>query len=86
MFCSKPIVSSNVGCVSDEIIHEYNGYIYNNDKDCIKYLSLLIDDKAKREYMGVNSKKLFYKHFTTKNYDTYINMFKTYLLQYNIDI
>ena len=74
MFCSKPIVSSNVGCSSYEVINDYNGYIYNNNEECINYLSILIEDKNKRDLMGLNSKKLYYERFTLKNYDKYIDL------------
>jgi glycosyltransferase involved in cell wall biosynthesis len=76
MFCSKPIISSNAGCSSYEVLNDYNGYIYNNNEECIKYLSMLIEDKNKRDLMGLNSKKLYYERFTTKNYDKYIDLIK----------
>ena len=74
MFCSKPIVSSNAGCSSSEVINNVNGYIYNNNEECIKYLSILIEDKEKRDLMGLNSNKLFYKNFTTKNYNKFLDI------------
>lgn len=74
MFCSKPIISSNVGCSSYEVLNDYNGYIYNNNEECIKYLSMLIEDKNKRDLMGLNSNKLYYERFTLKNYDKYIDL------------
>jgi glycosyltransferase involved in cell wall biosynthesis len=74
MFCSKPIISSNAGCSSYEVINNYNGYIYNNNEECIKYLDMLIEDKNKRDLMGLNSNKLYYERFTLKNYDKYIDL------------
>lgn len=74
MFCSKPIVSSNAGCSSSEVIHNTNGYIYNNNNECIKYLSILIENKEKRDLMGLNSNKLFYKNFTIKNYNKFLDI------------
>jgi len=75
MFCSKPIVSSNAGCSSSEVINNVNGYIYNNNNECIKYLSILIEDKEKRNLMGLNSNKLFYKNYTTENYNKFFDIF-----------
>jgi glycosyltransferase involved in cell wall biosynthesis len=74
MFCSKPIVSSNAGCSSSEVINNINGYIYNNNEECIKYLSMLIEDKNKRDLMGLKSNELFYENFTTKNYNKFFEI------------
>lgn len=83
MFCSKPIVSSNAGCSSIEVIHNVNGYIYNNNEECIKYLSNLIEDKEKRDLMGLNSNKFFYKNFTTENYNKFFDIFDIMLQNNN---
>lgn len=74
MFCSKPIVSSNAGCSSHEVINNINGYIYNNNDECIKYLSILIENKQQRDLMGLKSNELFYKNFTTKNYNKFFEI------------
>ena len=83
MFCSKPIVSSNAGCSSSEVINDVNGYIYYNNNECIKYLSMLIEDKEKRELMGLNSNKLFYQNFTKANYNKFFDIFDIILQNNN---
>jgi len=44
---------------------------------------MLIEDKEKRELMGLNSNKLFYQNFTTANYNKFFDIFDIILQNNN---
>jgi glycosyltransferase involved in cell wall biosynthesis len=68
MYCAKPIVSSNVGAVSDMIVDKYNGFLFNaNDADACKLnICNLIDDADLRIHVGEIAKEHFLKNFEEK--------------------
>ena len=64
MYYGLPIITSSlVGCSSDLVTSE-NGliYEYKNLKDLESKLLTLIDDKAKRDLFGLNSRKIISKY------------------------
>jgi glycosyltransferase involved in cell wall biosynthesis len=64
-YCSKPVVSTDVGGVSEIINHEEDGYLFEvNDKNkCFDLLSKLIEDKHLREKIGNAAHETFLKKF-----------------------
>jgi glycosyltransferase involved in cell wall biosynthesis len=56
-YCGKPVVSSNVGGVSEIIENGVNGLLFNvNDADtCYNYLCDLIESKELRNLIGSNA-------------------------------
>jgi glycosyltransferase involved in cell wall biosynthesis len=65
MYCEKSVVSSNVGSISDIIIHNENGYLFNaNDADmCFFYICNLIENLDLRKQIGKNAKIHFLTNF-----------------------
>ena len=64
-YCSKPVVASNVGGVSEMIEHNVNGYLFevNDYKKCYEYINLLIENKELRKFIGINARDKFNKNY-----------------------
>jgi len=60
MALGKPIVASNVGGITDLVAHGKNGFLVppRNPKDLAKYIQILLEDKEKREKMGLAGKEM----------------------------
>jgi glycosyltransferase involved in cell wall biosynthesis len=65
MFCKKPIIATNTGGVSEQIIDNYNGFLCNVDdiEKFIENISILINNKNLREKFGINGKKIVIEKF-----------------------
>jgi glycosyltransferase involved in cell wall biosynthesis len=65
MYCSKPVISTNVGGISEMIINNESGYLIeiNNHTKCYDILSELILDSELRIRIGKNANKIFYEKF-----------------------
>ena len=64
-YCEKPVVSSNVGGISEMIIDGYNGYMFEtNEHDrCFNILCNLLEDTNLRETLGRGAKETFFTKF-----------------------
>lgn len=60
MALGKPIVASDIGGIPDLVTHGKNGFLVppKNPKELAKHIQILIEDKAKREKMGLAGKKM----------------------------
>ncbi len=60
MALGKSIVASNVGGIPDLVIHGKNGFLVppKNPKELAKYIQVLLEDKDKREKMGLAGKEM----------------------------
>ncbi len=60
MALGKSIVASNIGGIPDLVIHEKNGFLVTpeNPKELAKYIQVLLEDKNKREKMGLAGKEI----------------------------
>jgi glycosyltransferase involved in cell wall biosynthesis len=67
-YCSKPVVSSNVGGINEIITDNYDGYLFetNNHTKCFNTLCNLVENKELRNYIGKNAKKTFFNKFDEK--------------------
>jgi glycosyltransferase involved in cell wall biosynthesis len=65
MFCKKPIVTSNVGGVSDIVENGVNGYLFppNDHAACLDGLCNLIESPELRESFGAAGECIFYEKF-----------------------
>lgn len=63
-YCKKPVISTNVGGISEMIESDVNGYLIqpNDSEMCLKYLNQLIENKDLREKIGERA----YETFLTK--------------------
>jgi glycosyltransferase involved in cell wall biosynthesis len=62
MYCSKPVISTNVGGISEMITNNESGYLIeiNDHNKCYDILSELILDSELRIRIGKNANKIFY--------------------------
>ena len=58
MLLGMPIISSNVGGVSDMLVHGKEGYLYQADAPYLLayYIGLLFDDQEKERELGENAR------------------------------
>jgi len=68
-YCKKPVVSSNVGGISEIIDHTVNGFLFDgNDSDtCYNYLNNLALDKDLRVSIGTNAYNKFLQNYDAIN-------------------
>ena len=56
MLSACPIVAwQRDGGIQKQVVHKNNGFLFNNENECIEYLSLLIENETMRKQMGRNS-------------------------------
>jgi len=62
----KPVVATNVGGIPELMVENETGFLVEkgNAEEWIKKLSILIDDKQKREEMGNNGRKFVEENFS----------------------
>jgi glycosyltransferase involved in cell wall biosynthesis len=60
MACGKPIVASSTGGIPDLVIHGKNGFLVpaKDSKELARYIQFLLEDKGRREKMGVAGKEM----------------------------
>jgi glycosyltransferase involved in cell wall biosynthesis len=64
-YCSKPVIASNVGGISEMIENNVNGYLFEvNDYDkCYEYINILIENEELRKLIGINARDKFDKNY-----------------------
>lgn len=69
MFLGKPIISTNVAGIPEQVESNVNGYLISpNDVDAlVGAITLLIENKELRQNMGLNSKKMYLEKFNYEN-------------------
>jgi glycosyltransferase involved in cell wall biosynthesis len=62
----KPVVATNVGGIPELMKDNETGFLVEkgNSEELIEKLSILIDDKQKRENMGNNGRKFVEENFS----------------------
>jgi glycosyltransferase involved in cell wall biosynthesis len=67
-YCSKPVVSSNIGGINEIINDNYNGYLFeiNDHNKCFDILCNLIENKDLRDNIGIKAKETFFEKFDEK--------------------
>jgi glycosyltransferase involved in cell wall biosynthesis len=65
-YCSKVVVSSNVGGTSEIIENGVNGLLFkvNDKKTCFQYLCDLIENKELRRFIGLNAYKTYLEKYS----------------------
>jgi glycosyltransferase involved in cell wall biosynthesis len=77
MACGLPVVTNNVGAVSEIIENEKDGYIATTDDAYLEYLLNLSADVESRSKIGGNARKAIEARFDwTKIVDRYIEIYK----------
>lgn len=86
MALGKSIVASNVGGIPDLIVHGKNGFLVppKNPKELAKYIQVLLEDKDKREKMGLAGKEMAYNFTSERMVEKIANLYKKLLTQKNI--
>lgn len=84
MACGLPVISSNVGGMSDIVRPNFNGWLVDLDEDFIHNLQISIDDWAdspnKREKFGDNSTKIIEEGYTiNKMVNEHISLYDSLL-------
>jgi len=86
MALGKPIVASRIGGIPDLVTHGKNGFLVppKDPEELAKYIQILIEDREKREKMGLSGKKIA-MHFSAENMVEKIEkLYKELLIQKNI--
>ena len=67
-YCSKPVVSSNVGGINEIITDNYDGYLFetNDHNKCFNILCNLVENKELRDNIGQKAKETFLNKFDVK--------------------
>ena len=74
----KPVVSSNVGGISEIVLNDVNGYVINNDNDVfVEKIKYILEDNSIYQNFSENSKKIFSEHLTIeKMLDGYMRIYQ----------
>ena len=82
MACGLPVVTNNVGAVSEIIENEKDGYIATTDDAYLEYLLNLMGDVKLRTKIGENARKTIEARFDwAKIVDRYIETYKRFLYE-----
>jgi glycosyltransferase involved in cell wall biosynthesis len=86
MALGKSIVASNIGGIPDLVIHGKNGFLVppKNPKELAKYIQVLLEDKDKREKMGLAGKEMAYNFTSERMVEKIANLYKKLLAKKNI--
>jgi glycosyltransferase involved in cell wall biosynthesis len=80
MACGLPVITNDVGAVSEIIENEKNGYIAATDEAYLEYLLNLVGDAELRTKIGKNARKAVEAKFDwAKIVDEYIKIYKALL-------
>jgi len=80
MACGLPVITNDVGAVSETIENEKNGYIADTDEAYLEYLLNLVGDAELRTKIGKNARKAVEAKFDwAKIVDEYIKIYKALL-------
>ncbi len=86
MALGKSIVASNVGGIPDLVIHGKNGFLVppKNPKELVKYIQILLEDKDKREKMGLTGKEMSLNFSAENMVEKIAELYEELLIQKNI--
>jgi len=86
MTLGKSIVASNIGGIPDLVIHEKNGFLFppKNPKELAKYIQVLLEDKDKREKMGLVGKEMALNFSAESMIEKIASLYEELLIQKNI--
>jgi len=86
MALGKPIVASGIGGIPDLVIHGKNGFLVppKNPKELAKYIQVLLENKDKREKMGLAGKEMAYNFTSEIMVEKIASLYKKLLTQKNI--
>lgn len=77
MASGLPVVTNNVGAVSEIINNEENGYIAENDENYLEYLSNLVADPELRHKVGLKARQTVEQKFNWEEViSSYIEIYK----------
>jgi glycosyltransferase involved in cell wall biosynthesis len=79
MFCRKPIVTTNVFGIREQLTHEYDALLFEPDCSdvCYKYIEKLINSKQLRNQLGSNARKTLVEKFDRNiTFKRYIELIK----------
>ncbi len=66
MAASKPVVATNVGGISELLINEETGFVFENQQDIKTSMLRLLQSKELREKMGSNAKDFAKRHLSIR--------------------
>ena len=75
--CEIPIICSDVYPYSNSITQGHDGYLAKTTSEWIKYFTLLIENKQKREEIGKNAKETVLKNYDVQKFlPKYVEVFE----------
>ncbi|NIO49830.1 MAG: glycosyltransferase [Candidatus Aminicenantes bacterium] len=86
MALGKSIVASNIGGIPDLVIHGKNGFLVppKNPEELAKYIQVLLEDKDKREKMGLKGKEMSLNFGAESMIEKIASLYEELLIQKNI--
>ena len=82
MACGIPMISYNVGGVSELVRHGITGYLakYNDMNDFCNGIISLLNNKNRRELMSKNCRSIAQKEYSIKyQIERYLNLYRSVL-------
>ena len=78
-----PVVASNVGGISLQIVNGVNGYFVDSPETLAKALMKLLEDPKKAKAMGKKGKEMVREKFLiTRQVRDYVNLLKKHVIHY----
>lgn len=62
--CGCPVVSTNNCAIAEAVIHGYNGFLSNDERELRSYCELLLKDDTLAKEMGENARKTILEKFS----------------------
>lgn len=80
MSCGIPVVSTNVGAISEQVTNGTEGYLCNNKDQMIDRIKYLLENPDEARQMGLNGRKKVLENFTMDKYlDNILKAYDTVL-------
>ena len=81
MSCGSACVSTANCMIPEIIVHGYNGFITNDEKEMREYLQLLLNDEKLRDYLGKNARQTILEKFSLEQFVNNWNNFLRMVLK-----
>ena len=73
---SLPVIAIKDESFIDPIKNDYNGYLFEDEKDYVNYINNLLDDKSKLEKMALDAYESSHNYSSTTFAKNVLNVYK----------
>jgi glycosyltransferase involved in cell wall biosynthesis len=77
MYCEKPVVSKNIGGISEIVTHGHDGFLIQNKDEMFSYLELLTNPDLRNRIGKAAREKVICKFDAKKNNQAYLEIIKS---------